>query len=359
VVRETQSVREAAVKSHVLFVAGAAWALAAGIDATRVWAQAERTPAAVVERTPPAYPAWAIGSGVSTEVLLRLRIGPEGKVQDVLVPRYTVKNDILTREMRAAFDSAAVRAVKTWTFRPAIDHGHAAAAWLDVAVPFEDPGAAPPDSMKIVASADRIAPADSLAAAARVATEGPLPMARESARAAWPAAASYACHGQVDVLVEVDSAGMVRGARVDQRRYQCVDTTLAAAIDSAAVRAAWRWRFEPAPAGRRPVPVTTSIPFRIPNAVASQLVVVGCVRDSLTGRDRPHAEILSADGRVLGRADDTGWFVLTGVAIEAKKIRAQVPCFAGGFRAVRTWKGPGDVLKLYASQNTCSDTPGR
>jgi TonB family protein len=185
-------------------------------------------------------------------------------------------------------------------------------------------------------------------------------MAVESARPTWPAAASYAARGQVDVLLEVDSLGTVREARVDHRRYHCPDTALATAIDSAAVVAGMRWRFDRAKPGARPAPVTTSIPFRIPDPPAGQTVVVGCVRDSLSKHPRPLADILGANGKVLGRADETGWFVLKGTgAAEAKKIRASAFCYAGGFRAVRPWRRPGDELTLYAWKNTCADNPGR
>jgi TonB family protein len=355
-------------------------------------AAADRTPAAVVEQAPADYPAWAIGSGVSTEVLLRLRILPDGTLGQVKVAPYTVKNDFLTREMRAGFDSAAVHAVRRWTFRAATQSGNAVAAWLDVAVPFEDPGIAPdssragaaPDSAVRaarvgpaaagVASADTLAhpvasaPSDSVAAGhggaasggaaipPGVTMEARLPMAVESARAVWPPAASYAAQGQVDVLLMVDSLGVVREARVDHRRYTCRDTTLAAAIDSAAVVAAMRWRFDRGQPGERPTPVATSIPFRIPDPPAGQMVVVGCVRDSATKRPRPLADILGADGKTLGRADHTGWFVLKGTAAaEAKKVRASAFCYAGGFRAVKPWKKHGDELTLYAWKYVCTD----
>jgi len=263
-------------------------------------------------------------------------------------------------------------------------------------VPFEDPGAAP-DSARAVTPPDSTvraarvgaatagavnldtlahpvaaAPSDSVAAghgAAAAASaaippgvtmEARLPMAVESARPVWPPAASYAAQGQVDVLVRVDSLGVVREARVDHRRYTCRDTILAAAIDSAAIVAAIRWRFDRAKSGERPTPVSTSIPFRIPDPPAGQMVVVGCVRDSVTRRARPLADILGVDGKTLGRADNTGWFVLKGAAAaEAKKVRASAFCYAGGFRAVKPWRKHGDELTLYAWKNICADNPGR
>jgi TonB family protein len=378
--------------SVAMLLRAGALVLASVLVAFRIASAADRTPAAVLDTVAAEYPAWAIGSGVSTEVLLRLRILPDGTLGQVKVAPYTTKDDLLTRQMRAAFDSAAVRAVKRWKFRGATVAGYAFAAWLDVTVPFEDPGARDSSAAGIKAEHAAplaIAPIDTLprapakqstssrdhgaaGAAAAVGAvgavavapgntlESPLPMAIESARATWPSAASYAAHGEVDVLLQVDSLGVVREARVDHRRYTCKDTTMAAAIDSAAIVAAMRWRFDRAKPGQRPAPVTTSIPFRIPDPPTGQLVVVGCVRDSITKRARPLADILGADGKALGRADQTGWFVLKGTrAAEAKKIRASAFCFAGGFRAVKPWKRHGDELTLYAWKNICADKPGR
>jgi TonB family protein len=366
-----------------MLIRAGALALVLGLVASQAASAVDRTPAAVLDKVAAEYPAWAIGSGVSTEVMLRLRILPDGTLGQVKVAPYTTKDDLLTRPMRAAFDSAAVRAVKRWKFRAATVAGYAFAAWLDVSVPFEDPGtrdssstvmrvqpaapvaAAPIDtvphaSSKSTGSAVHGAETGAVMVAPGNTLETPLPMAVESARPIWPAATSYAAHGQVDVLLQVDSMGVVREARVDHRRYSCPDTTLASAIDSAAVVAAMRWRFDRARPGARPAPVTTSIPFRIPNPPTGQMVVVGYVRDSLTKHPRPLADILGADGKALGRADGTGWFVLKGTAAaEAKKIRASAFCYAGGFRAVRAWKRPGDELKLYTWKNVCADNPGR
>ena len=52
----------------------------------------------------------------------------------------TLQRDILSRSMRASFDSAAVRAVRRWRFRPATQAGRPMAAWLAVEVPFDDNG---------------------------------------------------------------------------------------------------------------------------------------------------------------------------------------------------------------------------
>ncbi len=95
---------------------------------------------AVVRRMAPEYPRWARGTGIGTTVDLQVLVGRDAKALRVVVEPYTVKRDIMTRRLRASFDSAAVACVKRWTFRPARRDGRPVAAWLRVAVGFEDPG---------------------------------------------------------------------------------------------------------------------------------------------------------------------------------------------------------------------------
>jgi protein TonB len=108
---------------------------------------ASRGPA-VMRREAAEYPGWARGSGLATGVDLRVRVGPDGRPQRVVVVPYRVERDILSRRLRASFDSAAVAAVRGWAFRPARRAGRPIAAWLRVTVPFEDPGAPAPDSAR-------------------------------------------------------------------------------------------------------------------------------------------------------------------------------------------------------------------
>ena len=95
---------------------------------------------AVLQRVAAECPAWARGAGLSTRVALRVLVGADGSPRRVEVVPYTVRDDILTRRMRASFDSAAVRAVRRWSFRPATRAGRPVAAWLAVEVPFVEPG---------------------------------------------------------------------------------------------------------------------------------------------------------------------------------------------------------------------------
>jgi hypothetical protein len=99
-------------------------------------------PATVLRSVPAEYPSWARGTGMSTSVSLRVLVGRDGSVKQVRVRPYNVRHDIMTRAMRASFDSASVRAAWKWTFRPGTVSGHPAALWTEVDVPFTDPGAA-------------------------------------------------------------------------------------------------------------------------------------------------------------------------------------------------------------------------
>jgi periplasmic protein TonB len=86
------------------------------------------------------YPAWARGAGLITSVEVRVQVGTDGRARRVVVVPYSVKHDLMSRRLRASFDSAAVAAVRQWTFRPRRRNGRPVAAWTRVEVPFEDPG---------------------------------------------------------------------------------------------------------------------------------------------------------------------------------------------------------------------------
>lgn len=110
---------------------------------------------AVVKRIEPEYPAWARGSGLATRVALRVRVTAQGRAGRIVVEPYTTHEDLLTRPLRASFDSAAVRAVRRWGFRAAMRDGRPVAAWIRVEVPFTeawtrspDPHAVMPDSLR-------------------------------------------------------------------------------------------------------------------------------------------------------------------------------------------------------------------
>ena len=109
-----------------------AWA---SLAATAAWGD----PARVTAMPPPEYPAWARGTGICTEVELRVLVGGDGRARHIEVVPYSVRHDFLTRSLRASFDSAAVRSVRGWSFTPATQAGKRMVAWLTVHVPFADP----------------------------------------------------------------------------------------------------------------------------------------------------------------------------------------------------------------------------
>jgi outer membrane biosynthesis protein TonB len=115
-------------------------------------AGAEARAPAIERRVPAELPGWARGTGIVTNVDLRVRVQRDGRAGRVVVDPYTVRGDILTRRLRASFDSAAVACVRRWRFRPAMRDGRPVAAWMRVAVPFEDPGSDPDSARADTAS---------------------------------------------------------------------------------------------------------------------------------------------------------------------------------------------------------------
>ena len=110
---------------------------------------------AVVERVEAEYPAWARGTGLSTRVALRVRVSAQGRAERIVVEPYSTRDDVLTRPLRASFDSAAIRAVRHWGFRPAMQAGRPVVGWIRVEVSLQeawtrsaDPHAVMPDSLR-------------------------------------------------------------------------------------------------------------------------------------------------------------------------------------------------------------------
>lgn len=313
-----------------------AWAAALP---TGAWAE----PAHVVDRVGPEYPSWARGTGIDTEVELRVLVGRDGRAKRVEVLPYDVTDDILTRKMRASFDSAAVRVVRRWRFAPAMRGGKVVPDWLTVRVLFSDHA----DEGWLGAGAP------SYEAPVEVSH---LPEAVTRPVPRWPRAAPYVCEGMLMVEAALDSTGVPVAARVRQRRFSCPDAALATAVDSAVVRAMRDWRFTPAVSeGGEAMPVLVAVPFRIPIAPPDSTVIVGCVRDSLTGRTVGGASVAEREGPLRGTTDEAGWFVLRRAGPGTHELRAWVFCRGGGYRPARIWSGVGDAAILYLSRGTCSD----
>ncbi|MEK7824459.1 MAG: TonB family protein [Candidatus Eisenbacteria bacterium] len=133
----------------------AALALVAALGAPPAGAGTAGRGPEVVRRVAAEYPAWARGAGLGTSVEVRVQVGTDGRARRVVVVPYSVRNDIMSRRLRASFDSAAVASVRQWGFRPALRGDRPVVAWMRVEVPFEDPGAAARGPRDTLAKAKR------------------------------------------------------------------------------------------------------------------------------------------------------------------------------------------------------------
>jgi periplasmic protein TonB len=77
--------------------------------------------------TPPAYPPRAVELNQQGEVVLRVRLDPQGAAVEILVHRPSGHQ---------LLDRAAVAAVRSWHFLPAVRDGRAVSAWVEIPVRF-------------------------------------------------------------------------------------------------------------------------------------------------------------------------------------------------------------------------------
>jgi protein TonB len=77
--------------------------------------------------TPPAYPPRAVELNQQGEVMLRVRLDHEGTAVEIVVHRPSG---------HPMLDRAAVAAVRSWHFLPAMRDGRAVAAWVEIPVRF-------------------------------------------------------------------------------------------------------------------------------------------------------------------------------------------------------------------------------
>lgn len=75
----------------------------------------------------PAYPRLALREGWEGSVLLRVRVLPNGQSEAI---------NVVKSSGRTVLDTAAVEAVKGWTFVPATQGGNAIAGWVNVPIQF-------------------------------------------------------------------------------------------------------------------------------------------------------------------------------------------------------------------------------
>jgi len=83
---------------------------------------------------PPRYPAEAAAAGVDGRVMLRLLVGADGAVKEVVVEH---------SEPAGVFDAAAVDAARRWRLSPAQKDGQPVEGWVRVPIDFEAPDPEP------------------------------------------------------------------------------------------------------------------------------------------------------------------------------------------------------------------------
>lgn len=86
---------------------------------------------------PPPYPSEAIAAGISGKVVLRVLVGVDGSVKDVVVEH---------SEPAGVFDAVTIDAARQWRFSPAIRDGAPAESWLRVPVNFDAEEPAEPEA---------------------------------------------------------------------------------------------------------------------------------------------------------------------------------------------------------------------
>lgn len=87
-------------------------------------------PTASHRTPPPRYPVEAAAAGQGGRVVLKLLIGPDGRVKDVEVER---------SEPAGVFDAVTVEAARQWVFSPKLEDGEPVEGWVRVPVDFEAP----------------------------------------------------------------------------------------------------------------------------------------------------------------------------------------------------------------------------
>ena len=84
-------------------------------------------PPSIAHIVKPVYPRLALQARVGGTVVLRVLVSETGAPAEIEV----------VREGRAGLTEAAVRAVRGWTFEPAVKDGVPVRTWISVPIPFE------------------------------------------------------------------------------------------------------------------------------------------------------------------------------------------------------------------------------
>lgn len=87
--------------------------------------------ASVPKQPAPAYPAEAKERGQSGLVVLKLRVGPDGRVREAVVE---------SSEPAGLFDEASLAAAREWTFEPPTQNGVRSEGWVRVPIRYDIDG---------------------------------------------------------------------------------------------------------------------------------------------------------------------------------------------------------------------------
>lgn len=268
-------------------------------------ATAHSEPPVVIRSVAPVYPPWAVGSGMTTVVDLSVLVAADGRVSRVRIAPYTVRNDIMSRRLRASFDSAAMLAVRSWIFRPRMTGGHPVSAWAKVKVTFEDPG----DTRT-----ETVGPA--------MTEIGPPPRVIRRVAPIYPGEARSTClDGEVALSVWLDDRAVPEHVKIEWP-FPVLEphgAGVGALFDSSAIRAARQWRYQwregDSLRNRRRasvrflfVPGDTSL--CAPKRTAQ---ITGLVRDSSTGEPIEMARVAVNGTRLGTHTDSMGRYLLAGV----------------------------------------------
>ena len=93
--------------------------------------------ASVPKQPAPAYPAKAKAVGQSGLVVLKLRVGPDGRVREAIVER---------SEPAGLFDEASLAAARQWTFEPPTEKGVRSEGWVRVPIRYDINGSGEEDA---------------------------------------------------------------------------------------------------------------------------------------------------------------------------------------------------------------------
>jgi TonB family protein len=177
----------------------------------------------------PVYPDIARAARVSGVVILEVRVGPDGSVEDASVLRSI-----------PLLDQAAIDAVRQWRFTPTLLNGQAVPVMLTVTVNFS------PDREPVADAAPR------MEQATQVTPGRIMPRLVKEVKPVYPDDAREA---KVEGTVEVEATIGTDGTVTDTRVIRSIPM-----LDTAAVAAVRQWEFSKPP---QPVAVTIELSFAL------------------------------------------------------------------------------------------------